>query len=66
MTKIQINLSEVEDKIVEAYKLVYDLKTKEEAIKQMINYFKVKIVPQKINKDEEYYKKALKFGEDKK
>ena len=66
MTKIQINLSEVEDKIVEAYKLVYDLKTKEEAIKQMISYFKVKIVPQKINKDEEYYKKALKFGEDKK
>jgi len=66
MTKIQIDLSEVEDKIVEAYKLVYDLKTKEEAIKQMIKYFKVKIVPERINKDEEYYKKALKFGEDKK
>jgi len=66
MTKIQINLSEAEDRIVEAYKLVYDLKTKEEAIKQMIRYFKVKIVPEKVSKDEEYYKKALKFGEDKK
>lgn len=66
MTKIQIDLSEIEDKIVEAYKLVYNLKTKEEAIKQMIKYFKVKIVPERINKDEEYYKKALKFTEEKK
>ncbi len=66
MTKIQIDLSETEDKIVEAYKLVYGLKTKEEAIKQMIKYFKVKIVPERMNKDEEYYKKALKFTEDKK
>ena len=66
MTKIQIDLSETEDKIVEAYKLVYGLKTKQEAIKQMIKYFKVKIVPEKINKEEEYYKKALKFTEDKK
>ncbi len=66
MTKIQIDLSETEDKIVEAYKLVYGLKTKQEAIKQMVKYFKVKIVPEKINKEEEYYKKALKFTEDKK
>lgn len=66
MTKIQIDLSETEDKIVEAYKLVYSLKTKQEAIKQMVKYFKVKIVPEKINKEEEYYKKALKFMEDKK
>lgn len=66
MTKIQIDLSEIEDKIVEAYKLVYGLKTKQEAIKEMIKYFKVKIVPEKLNKDEEYYKKALKFTEDKK
>ena len=66
MPKIQIDLSEVEDSIVEAYKLVYKLKTKEEAIKQMIKYFKVKIVPEKMRKEEEYYKKALRFTEDKK
>ena len=66
MPKIQIELSEIEDSIVEAYKLVYKLKTKEEAIKQMIKYFKVKIVPENMSKEEEYYKKALKFTEDKK
>ncbi len=66
MTKIQIDLSETEDKIVEAYKLVYGLKTKQEAIKQMIKYFKVKIVPERLRKEEEYYKKALKFAEDEK
>ncbi len=66
MTKIQIDLSETEDKIVEAYKLVYGLKTKQEAIKQMIKYFKVKIVPERLRKEEEYYKKALKFTEDEK
>jgi len=66
MTKIQIDLSETEDRIVEVYKLVHNLKTKEEAIKQMVKFFKVKIVPENVSKDEEYYKKALKFGEDKK
>jgi len=66
MVKIQIDLSEKEDKIVDVYKLVNNLKTKQEAIKQMIKYFRVKIVPEKVNMDEEYYKKALKFGEDKK
>lgn len=66
MPKIQIELSEIEDSIVEAYKLVYKMKTKEEAIKQMIKYFKVKIVPERMSKEEEYYKKALKFTEDKK
>ena len=66
MTKIQIDLSEAEDKIVEIYKLVHNLKTKEEAIKQMVKFFKVKIVPENISKDEDYYKKALKFSEDKK
>ena len=65
MTKIQIDLSEAEDKIVEIYKLVHNLKTKEEAIKQMVKFFKVKIVPENISKDEDYYKKALKFSEDK-
>jgi hypothetical protein len=66
MAKIQIDLSDKESKIVEAYKLVYDLKTKQDAIKQMISFFKVKIVPERMNKDEDYYKKALKFTEDKK
>ena len=66
MTKIQIDLSEAEDRIVEVYKLVHNLKTKEEAIKQMVKFFKVKIIPENVSKDEEYYKKALKFGEDKK
>ena len=66
MTKIQVDLSEAEDKIVEVYKLVHNLKTKEDAIKQMVRFFKVKIVPENVSKDEEYYKKALKFAEDKK
>jgi hypothetical protein len=61
LVKIQIDLSNGEDKIVEVYKIVYDLKTKEEAIKRMISYFKVKVIPEKLNKEEEYYKKALKF-----
>ena len=67
MVKIQIDLSEFEDKTVDMYKLVNNLKSKEEAIKSMIKFFKVKVVPQKIDKDEEYYKKALKFngGEEK-
>ncbi len=52
MTKIQIDLSKEEDKIVEIYKLVHDLKTKEEAIKQMIRYFEAEIKPKKLdNKD---------------
>lgn len=66
MTKIQIDLSETEDKLVEIYKLVHGLKTKQEAIKQMIRYFKVKIIPERLRSDEEYYKKALNFVEDEK
>jgi hypothetical protein len=61
MTKIQIDLSDEEDKLVEIYKLVNNLKTKEDAIKQMVRFFKVKIVPENISKNEDYYKKALKF-----
>lgn len=37
MPKIQIDLSKEENKVVEVYKLVHDLKTKQEAIKQMIH-----------------------------
>jgi hypothetical protein len=59
MVKIQINLSDKEDKIVEIYKIVNNLKTKEEAIKNMVNYFEVNITPKKIEK-QEYYNKMLK------
>lgn len=54
MVKIQIDLSEEEDKIVEIYKLVHNLKTKEEAIKQMVCYFKADIKPTKI-KEKDYF-----------
>jgi len=49
MAKIQIDLSKDEDKIVEIYKLVHSLKTKQEAIKQMIKYFEAEIKPKKLN-----------------
>ena len=61
MVKIQIDLSKEEDKIVEIYKLVNNLKTKQEAVKHMVKYFKVNITPKNIKKDEDYYKKSLKF-----
>ena len=54
MAKIQIDLSKEEDKIVEVYKLVHELKTKQEAIKQMIRYFEAEIKPKKI-KDKDYF-----------
>lgn len=66
MPKIQIDLTEEEDKIVEIYKLVNDLKTKQEAIRKMVKYFKAEIKPKNLDKREEYYKRALKFSEDKK
>ncbi len=66
MTKIQIDLNEEEDRIVEIYKLVNNLKTKQEAVRKMVKYFKADIKPKNLNKDEEYYKKAVKFSEDKK
>ncbi|MDO9581382.1 MAG: DUF2683 family protein [Bacteroidales bacterium] len=54
MTKIQINLSEEEDKIVEIYKLVNNLKTKQEAIKKMVKYFKAEIKPTNL-KQKDYF-----------
>ncbi|MDD5126584.1 MAG: DUF2683 family protein [Dehalococcoidales bacterium] len=54
MAKIQIELSKDEDKIVEVYKLVHDLKNKQEAIKQMIRYFEADIKPKKIN-EKDYF-----------
>jgi len=61
MVKILVDLSEEEDKIVEVYKLVNKLKTKQDAIKEMLKYFEVNITPKNIKKDEDYYKKAIKF-----
>lgn len=55
MVKIQINLSDEEDKIVEIYKLSNSFKTKEEAIKDMVKFFKVKIRPAFL-KEKEYFK----------
>ena len=63
MVKILIDLSNDEDKIVEVYKLVHSLKTKQEAVKQMVKYFEVNITPKNMKKQEEYYKKSLKFME---
>ena len=54
MAKILINLSKDEDKIVEMYKLVHDLKTKQEAIKQMLRYFEAEIKPKNL-KDKDYF-----------
>ena len=55
MVKIQIDLLEQEDKIVEVYKLVNNLKTKQEAIRQMITYFEAEIKPKNM-KEKEYFK----------
>jgi flavoprotein len=55
LVKIQIDLSEEEDRIVEIYKLTNKLKTKQEAIKQMVSYFEAEILPKKI-KEKDYFK----------
>ena len=49
-----IDLSKDEDKIVEVYKLVHELKTKQEAIKQMIKYFQADIKPKNL-KEKDYF-----------
>jgi flavoprotein len=54
MAKIQIELSKEEDKIVEVYKLVHNLKSKQQAVKQMIRYFEADIKPKKIN-EKDYF-----------
>jgi uncharacterized coiled-coil DUF342 family protein len=54
MVKIQIDLDEDEDKIVEIYKLVNNLKTKQDAIKKMVRYFKAEIKPKNI-KEKDYF-----------
>lgn len=54
MTKIQIELDAEEDKAVEIYKLVNNLKTKQEAIKKMVRYFKAEVKPRNL-KDKDYF-----------
>lgn len=61
MVKILLDLSEDEDKIVEVYKIVNNLKTKQDAIKGMVRFFKVRITPKNLDKNEAYYKKTLEF-----
>jgi len=49
MAKIQIDLSKEEDRIVEVFKLVHALNSKQEAIKKMIRYFEADIKPTRLN-----------------
>lgn len=55
MVKIQIDLSDDEDRIVDVFKMVNRLKTKQEAIKEMIKHFEVEIKPKNV-KEKEYFK----------
>ena len=55
MVKILINLSDNEDRIVEIYKLVHNLNTKQEAVKEMVKFFEAEVVPTKL-KNKEYFK----------
>jgi len=61
MVKIQLNLSEQEDRLVEVYKVVNGLKSKEDAIKRMVRFFRVNITPKNVDKNDIFYKNALKF-----
>ena len=55
MTKIQIDLDEEEDRIVEIYKLVNKLNTKQDAIKKMVRYFEAEVKPKNL-KQKEFFK----------
>lgn len=55
MVKLLLELSEEENGIVEVFKSVNKLKTKQDAIKSMITHFEVTIKPKKITK-QEYFK----------
>ena len=55
MVKIQLELSEDENSIVDVYKSVNKLKTKQEAIKAMIKHFEVSIKPKNVQ-EKEYFK----------
>ena len=55
LVKIQLDLTFDQDRIVEVYKLVHRLKTKQEAIQEMIEHFEVEIKPKNVN-GKEYFK----------
>ncbi len=54
MAKILIELSDEEDKIVEMFKIVNSLKTKQEAVKKMVRYFEANVKPKNI-KEKDYF-----------
>lgn len=45
MAKMIVNLSKEEDKTVEMYRSINGLKSKQEALKQMVRYFNVQLQP---------------------
>lgn len=55
MAKILVNLSKEENKIVEMYKIVHDLNSKQDAIKEMVKFFEADVKPKNL-KREEYFK----------
>jgi hypothetical protein len=55
MVKMLIELSDDEDKIVEVYKVVKSMNSKQDAIKEMIRYFAVDIRPKNLV-EKEYFK----------
>lgn len=55
MPKILLELNEEEDRFVEVYKIMKNLQTKQDAIKEMIHYFDVEIKPKKMS-EREYFK----------
>jgi hypothetical protein len=55
MVKILIELSDEEDKIVEVYKVVKSMNSKQDAIKEMIRYFAIEIRPKNLE-EKTYFK----------
>lgn len=55
MVKIQLDLSDEEDRLVELYKLSNKMKTKQDAIKKMIQYFEVEVTPKRVH-EKDYFK----------
>jgi hypothetical protein len=54
LAKILLDLTSEEGMTVEVYKAINKLKTKQEAIKQMIAYFTVEVKPRNI-KEKDYF-----------
>ena len=57
MAKIQIDLSDEENRIVEMFKISNLLKTKQDAIKRMVRHFEAEVRPKKIDEKEYFGKK---------